>query len=654
MATLGFLFAPESAILDATDVEWLGRCCAWMHGTYMARVRAWPKLTGEHRPARLWFDAPSLTSNAATYMGYGGPELRETCTKHVEQKLAEWESQGRPDIVVEGGPADYCAVSQTTSRLGLDWLTGYRGGLLQPVPGKKYALVANQGALFRFDDTDLEQAVAEEITRAYGGASLAMWTLGHTVQIVLWQARQGAQPECLRYSIRLMRPSDHPRNPAVLADLKRGFANVAIAVDWKSVESLLAAAEIGVEAWFAAFGLAGAAELAPKDCAAQWDALDTVGASLLRNEAPNAALVKRLNAVLAKVGEDKVPGKPGKGMARKLFGAAYQLRQASGLPAGDSPWKDRYAAAESYDAIVNSDAFDRLTTGNDKKNIGASASLARLMAYYPEKFYRDGWFWSLAALEAESLNGHAFVGAMETLAQEAHAAGFTLVLTPADQQPAFRKAFGIDGGEAEAERGWSAEAFVDLPGMMKADVADLATAWLAKNKAKGAVVRCEAGGAAKASGDTAAVFGARAKASLKEAARELNPRAAFETLGFVELLAPVPLAAPQEETESSAATLDPAGTEGWPSEVPRTLEGGGADILMLVAVETKDGVYLDQLATDLKSGEKLRTRLDNNVLHLSKRTERIRTADIRRVLGDLPAGSWWAGAAKDARFRTAL
>src|SRR5262249_42597796 len=61
-----------------------------------------------------------------------------------------------------------------------------------------------------------------------------------------------------------------------------------------------------------------------------------------------------------------------------------------------SLWRDRYQAARLYWEIVESDALDHLTTGNDTKGKGASASLGRLAAYYPLAVRGDSWFWTLA------------------------------------------------------------------------------------------------------------------------------------------------------------------------------------------------------------------------------------------------------------------
>jgi hypothetical protein len=34
MSTLAFLMALERSLLEVSDAEWLGRCCAWMNGLH--------------------------------------------------------------------------------------------------------------------------------------------------------------------------------------------------------------------------------------------------------------------------------------------------------------------------------------------------------------------------------------------------------------------------------------------------------------------------------------------------------------------------------------------------------------------------------------------------------------------------------------------
>lgn len=654
MSTLAFLIAPAREVPERTDPEWYACCCAWINGTFMAWFNLRMSLPEDRRPQRPWFDSPNLTVNAADYMALNRAEHRETYQRYVADQLATWEANGRPDIVIDYGPAEYCAMTGAPSQIGLDRLTGFRC-LLQPIPATKlkrggtHGLLANQGSLFHFD-VDHELVLLQEITRAYGGDSLALWTFGHTVQLLLLRAQEGQQPRRYRWSIRLPRPAGQPRRAALLGEMRSAFEGSSLTPDWKEVERLLGAPLIDVGPWFDAFGLPGAAELTPKDGAAQWEALDTAGTSLLRNETPDAALVKRLNSTLVKVGKDKVPGKPGKGMARKLFGVAWQLRQAVGIPDEATRWKERYAAAESYDDIASSDALDRLTTGYDSKGMGASASLARLMAYYPATLYRDGWFWSLSAWATESANGHAFIAAMETLAQAAHSAGFTVVVFPSAKQEIFRKAFKIDRGQAEAEREWSAEAFVDLPGLLKMDVAQTAGAWLVKNKASGIVARCEADGhcrilAWKDGKPT------DAEGDLTAAALALDPRAALQALGYNELLSPVEWRiAEVPDNQAVGKRIDLAQTEGWSSELPEVLPRTAGEVVMLVAVKTDDVAYVEQLTTDLIGGAKLKARREGSSVH-SATSSSLHTADVAALMGDLPSGSVWAAANQAGRFR---
>jgi hypothetical protein len=664
MPTLAFLLAPSTEIPEQTDREWFSRCCGWNHGTYMAWIAVRNSLPVDRRPRREWFDSPNLTTNAMDYMGSIRPEDKESYRSYVAQKLSAWQEQGCPDAVVDNGPLEFCAATQTVSRIGLDQLIGFRG-ILQPIPAKKLkrggrcGLLANQGNLFKFE-TEHELTLLEEITRAYGADALAMWTFGHTVQLERMRARDGAKPQRFRRSLRLARPSDRSRPAALLERLKEAFAGSALTPDWKAVEGLLKEPQIEIEPWFEAFGLPGAAELVPKNCAALWGTLESVGTALLHGEAPEAASAKPLNTFLTKLGVDKVPSKPGKAVARKLFGAAWELRQAAGLPAQGTRWQERYTAADLYWDITDSAALDKLTVGQDRQGKGLSASLGRLMTYYPGSLRRDNWFWSLAALAAESANGHAFVAGMETLAESAHAAGFTLVIVPADLQAAFREAFGIEGGEPETEKGWAAEAFLDLPGLLKADIVETAGAWFVKRKVSGVVVRCEVDGNCrtlawkngKPESDAAGVLGFRPTSLLSEAARAFDISGASRALGFSRLLMYTEVKRTRNERDQGPAnSIDLSQADAWPAAVPDVLRSEGAPVLIAIGARTADTGYIEELATDLAGGAELKVRREGGVI-LGSTTGHLDTRFVAALLGDLPDGSVWAAASQNARFRS--
>jgi hypothetical protein len=667
MAALGFLMAPERDVRATTDRDWFETCCAWINGTYMAWRALRDTLPPGERPEG-WFDAPNLTTNAADYMERNRPEHKVAFRAHVAERLAQWQARGcDPATVVHNGPAEFCAATGTEPGLGLDKLVAYRGGLLQPIPEKKLkrggrvGLLANQGDVFAFD-TEHERDLLEELTRAAGGDSLALWTWGHTVQVEILRSRRATRPERRRISIRLRRPADRERSAGLRSELERGFDGSALHPDWPAIEAQLAAAEIEIGPWFEAFGLPGAAELAPRDGAALWAELDRAGTDLLRGATPDPAAVKRVNAVLSKSGPEKLPSKPGKGTARRLAGTAWQLRRNVGLPADSGPWPERHRAARLYWTITDSELAEQLTVGRDRQGRGASASLGRLLACYPATSRRDNWLWALAAQQAESANGHAFVPAMEAFAEAAHRAGFTVVLVPAERQAAFRSAFGIEGS-AESERGWSAEVFVDLPGLLKVDVADAAGAWLAKSRSSGVVLRCEADGlghvAAWKDGqpgaDASTVLGVATVEAPAEVARALDPRAALRAFGFPLLLGPGEAAAAEAPPAEGAASrrLDPSQFEGWPADVPRRITSVEAAVLVRVDVETRDGAYVDLLATDLEAGPRLAVRRDGSTLHADAGRQ-LDSADVAVLLGDLPSGSRWAAGGDSGRFRQAF
>src|SRR5215471_2217430 len=387
MATLAVIFTSEKPIPDTTDRTWLAQCCAWMHGTYMAWIRLRREVPEAQRPKVPWFDAESLTTNAATYMGVKTPESKAACEAYVREKHAAWVAAGMPNTRGWNGPREYCEVSGAAPALGLDDLTGFRGGILAPVAqaklgtGAARGFVANLGDPFAFD-IDHELALCEELVRASDGECVVLWTWGHTIQIHHIRIDDGATQRT-HLSLRLATPSDRPRAARTIASLRREFEGSRFAPDFKVIETLLAGPEIGIEPWFRAFGAAGAAELVPADAPAKWGALDAVGTALLRGETPAAADLKVLNSLLVAIGGDKLPSKPSKDITRKLGDAAWRLKRSTGVPPTSSLWRDRYQAARLYWEIVESDALDHLTTGNDTKGKGASASLGRLAAYYP-------------------------------------------------------------------------------------------------------------------------------------------------------------------------------------------------------------------------------------------------------------------------------
>lgn len=644
MATLGVVFSKP--VRETTDPEWFGRCCAFINGTWMAwrkEVAGWP---AEERPEMEWFGDGNLTVNAMVSMPFSQEEHRAAFRHYVEQQVQAWRKSGAPrNLRLANGPAEFCAHSGTTSGLGVDQLLSHRGNLLRPVATGAY--LGNRGEPFAFE-LDVELDLVRELARGSQAEALVMWTWGHSLQLRLYPGQRS-------FSLRLSRPSDRARRKGLLSELQEALGGLK--VDWKVVEAQLEAERIELKPWFQAFGLPGAAELASEDGPAHWELLDQVGGALLRAQAPESAPLKKLNAFLGRVSDQKVPAKPGKGMARKLFEIAWALRQVVGLPRQARLWKERYQAANRYWELVDSQRGEQLTVGTDKKGLGASGALGRLLTHYPEPMARDGWFWSLAAQQTEAANGHTFVAGMEALAQAAETAGCTLVVFPAAKQAAFRQAFGLEGGVPEAEAGWSAECFLDLPGLLKAEVAELAAAWLKKSKSSGLVVRAEADGTTRLIAVGEPGLSPDPKA-LSQAALGLSPHGLTAALGLGQLLRGAELepARDQPETPPGELALDalppprPAGPE-WDAVVPPSFEA--PQIRWLVDPGVSDLDFLETLVTDLRGGTRCKVRRQGARLHLLAQNY-LATATVAAVLGDLPPGTVLAGGGNGQKFHLIL
>src|SRR5262249_41372802 len=151
-------------------------------------------------------------------------------------------------------------------------------------------------------------------------------------------------------------------------------------------------------------------------------------------------------------------------------------------------WERRAQAANYYGQVANdSDAVEWLTVGTDQNGPGASASLGRLLQFFPSEFRRDRC-WALQTLHvAESWNGRAFVEPLAALAEGA-AIQLALVVYPASACSAFRQHFGIEGGLGSPGNAWAAEAFVETIAWPKKKASALVPAWFAKRKADAALL----------------------------------------------------------------------------------------------------------------------------------------------------------------------
>jgi hypothetical protein len=126
MATLGFLLDPDRELPADPDCDWFGRCTGFMSGTWMA----WQKLKSSLNPADLpnrpWFDAPSLTTNAADYMAFMRPEHEKQYQNYVDQRHAEWIKQGQTRCASSWRSRRFETWSGQPSKLSASHLLSYR------------------------------------------------------------------------------------------------------------------------------------------------------------------------------------------------------------------------------------------------------------------------------------------------------------------------------------------------------------------------------------------------------------------------------------------------------------------------------------------------------------------------------------------------
>jgi hypothetical protein len=428
-------------------------------------------------------------------------------------------------------------------------LTGYRSAYRKlegtPKRGGEQAWLAHAGRADEFNIGEFTEDEAEmllELCKAHGGDYLLIWTCGSTVQTLLVRGSRGEDPSIRELSLRLDAPTGG-RRAGLAEDFLSWFEGTAFSPDAKRLRSELAAPRISVK------------EVDNAETLGLWDDLEQVAHSLLRGQRAEQAAVRRINKETGESAEEngltskpfKQPGRT----ARLLADAVSDLAAMIGEAASEE-WKRRRRAAGFYWDITDCEgACSRLTTGTDKKGLGRSASMGRLLAHYPADLMRDGLFHALAGLEAEGANGHAYVESFLCLAECAHESGFTLAVFPAELQTKFRERFGIvafeDDGGASTRDGLAAEAFVDLRGSTKGDSLPAIEKWFQKTKAGGWCLRAEHDGTWKLLRYEAGASSEHDRRTddapldadaLAAAARSLDPRAAMSALGLPDVLEP--------------------------------------------------------------------------------------------------------------------
>jgi len=430
--------------------------------------------------------------------------------------------------------------------------TPKRGGVL--------GILANEGnprIYFNFDAPAGALEGLRELARDCGGDHFAIFTWNGRLHHWLFRGIENGDPPAVRKCTIALQGGKREGDP--VGEIANWFSKSVIQPDMGELERQLAGPQIRISVWFSAFGLEGASDF--EELATIWDDLEPVALALLSGEAPDKGALKKVNAALRLLNTEKLPAapksKPGQTSAL-IPGAVESVRAASSSLSSTSKWRSRLAAASFYDPITQGEALDRLTVGIDKKGLGSSASLGRLLGHYPREMVRDPLFLSLAGHEAECWNGHAYVASFHSLAEHAPKAGFTLAIFPTEFEADFRKAHGISPAASTAQNGFSAEAFVDLPGILKVEPAEVITAWFTKKKATGIVLRMRPDGTfdlqtlTKGNADSMPSLPQAHKPDvqlLARAARDLWPRDAFAGLGLADLLAPGPFTPPADDSE---------------------------------------------------------------------------------------------------------
>ncbi|MFH0824097.1 MAG: hypothetical protein V2B18_15205 [Pseudomonadota bacterium] len=389
-----------------------------------------------------------------------------------------------------------------------------------------------------------------QLAEAYPGEYLAVWTYGHAIHAFhLSTANAGVSKEM---SLRLSRACGRERDPKLIDGFLKWFDPSSFQPDSDALRLQFRADEISVNRWFSAFGVEGAPELSNPNKNALWEDFEKAAPALLGGETPERALLDRINALILDP-ESRLAAEvqewPG-GTARHVHGAAYDLAEVIGEP-DTGIGKERLRAARFYWDITDCEsAVEHLTVGVDEKGFGSSASLGRLLCYYPVELRRDPIFLAYAGMEAEGANGHAFVEPFHCLAEHAAKAGFWLAVYPEKLSADFRRAFGMESEWEEAptgaKEGWGADAFVDIPGVVSEDPSAELETWYATNKADGMLLRAEADGSFRItryldgspSSEGLAVFADFNTDRLARACRDLDPKGVFDAFNLPDLLEP--------------------------------------------------------------------------------------------------------------------
>jgi len=561
MATLAFLLDPRRPVPDAYDERWMATVCSWIDIANRKWVRLRETLPEDERRAVPRFAAGTgLSSNMADASLRKDPGLVENAEAWMERAWAEWRvSGGNAPLPVIDSWAAHEALN-LDSGMSLAAVNAYYGGFTA-VPASKLKRGGQHGFLksegdanaFAFGENDnIQRALFLEMARGHGGVHVALWTFGQALHLLVARSGKPGERPAVHgpFSVRA-RPANGAKRPGGFVEaIASALEGGAIAPDLDLLRRELGNPELSVAACFQAFGLPGALDFASPDIAARWDDLEQVGRALLTGEAVDKKALKRLNDALAPFGETKLPskGKLGKGeTARMVANATIELRSGMGVPEAGA-WRERFRCAGFYWDICDGPALDRLTTGTDKTGVGTGASIARLLAHFPETLSRDPLFLATLALECEAANGHAFVDGLSKLAEQTKTASLVAVVARATERAAMRKAFGIEAQSDVATDGpWCGEALIGGTTIAKGDAGQIARVSMTKAKATGAVadlgpdgtvtIDYFKDGATNVSHEEIGLAASTPKA-LGQAAKSLSARDALNALGAGDVLAP--------------------------------------------------------------------------------------------------------------------
>jgi hypothetical protein len=560
MSSLAFLLAPLRDIPATHDERWMATVQSWLSIANRAWHDLWEQLPPEER--KLVPRMPpgiGLSPNAMAASLRKDPQLIESAKPWVERAWREWHDSGRKAPVPALDSATAHDALGLDSQMSVPHLTGYAGGFKEiPVTklnrGGRYAFLKEEGDAnaFAFGEEDsYQRELFLEIARGNGGDHLAVWTFGHALHVLLARSPKPAARPAVHgpFSVRTRMPEGSTRVPVFVDALKATLSGAALHPDFDALERELAKPELSVAKCFDALGVPGARDFASPDVSARWHDIDTVGRALLTGQPVDKKQLKNLNELLEPLGDTRLPSKCklGKGeTARLLANAMIELRDSLGVPES-GPWAERFKAAGFYWDICDGEALDRLTTGTDRAGIGTSASVARLLAHFPESLLRDPLFLAFLAIECEAANGHTHVEGLCKLAEHTATAGLVLVVAPAAQRAAMCQAFGIEEAAETSKAAHCGEALISGTSIAKGDMSQFARAWMAKAKVTGAVADLSPDGStslsyfkegASAKDANDAGLGPVNQAELKDAAQKFLTRKAFVALDAGDLLAP--------------------------------------------------------------------------------------------------------------------